>query len=215
MPRAWKAVRFFLAAGVAAVVMPSVSAAAQAAQAPRPPAPAPAPAQAVQPGMTPPADYVIGPDDSLSIIFWDHKEMSADVVVRPDGMISLPLLNDVPVLGLTPDQLRAKLADAGGKFVEGLNVMVIVKDIKSRMVSITGEVAKSGPYPINAPMTVLQLISLAGGLQEYADKKHISIIRVEKGQPVSYLFNYDEVVKKRKNLAQNIQLRPGDQVVVP
>jgi polysaccharide export outer membrane protein len=93
--------------------------------------------------------------------------------------------------------------------------MVIVKDIKSRMVSITGEVGKSGPYAINGPMTVLQLISLAGGLQEFADKKHISIIRIENGQPVSYLFNYDEVVKKRKNLKQNIQLKPGDQVVVP
>jgi polysaccharide export outer membrane protein len=197
---------------IAAISLTAGVSAAQAPAAPRPAAPAPAPAPA---GVTPPTDYVIGADDSLSILFWDHKEMSADVVVRPDGKISLPLLNDVVALGLTPEQLRVKIADGAAKFIEDPNVMVIVKDIKSRMVSITGEVGKSGPYAINGPMTVLQLISLAGGLQEFADKKHISIIRVENGQPVSYLFNYDEVVKKRKNLKQNIQLKPGDQVVVP
>jgi polysaccharide export outer membrane protein len=158
---------------------------------------------------------VIGPDDSLSIVYWDHKEMSADVVVRPDGKITLPLVNDIPAVGLTPDQLRQKITDAGSKFVEAPVVTVIVKDIKSRQVSITGEVGKSGWYPINGPMNVIQLIALAGGLQEYADGKHISILRTEKGQPVSYRFNYDEVVKKRRNLKQNIELKPGDQVVVP
>lgn len=180
-------------------------------------APAPAATQATPPsgGVVPPADYVIGPDDSLSIVYWDHKEMSADVVVRPDGKITLPLVNDIPAVGLTPDQLRQKITDAGSKFVEAPVVTVIVKDIKSRQVSITGEVGKSGWYPINGPMTVIQLIALAGGLQEYADGKHISILRTEKGQPVSYRFNYDEVVKKRRNLKQNIELKPGDQVVVP
>lgn len=213
MRRAWKTVSLCSAAMVGIGLWAGV-AAAQTPAAPRPAAPAPAPAPA-QPGLAPPSDYVIGADDSLSILFWDHKEMSADVVVRPDGKISLPLLNDVVALGLTPEQLRVKIADAAAKFIEAPNVMVIVKDIKSRMVSITGEVSKSGPYAINGPMTVLQLISLAGGLQEFADRKHISIIRVENGQPVSYLFNYEEVVKKRKNLKQNIQLKPGDQVVVP
>jgi polysaccharide export outer membrane protein len=180
-------------------------------------APAPAATQATPPsgGVVPPADYVIGPDDSLSIVYWDHKEMSADVVVRPDGKITLPLVNDIPAVGLTPDQLRQKITDAGSKFVEAPVVTVIVKDIKSRQVSITGEVGKSGWYPINGPMNVIQLIALAGGLQEYADGKHISILRTEKGQPVSYRFNYDEVVKKRRNLKQNIELKPGDQVVVP
>jgi polysaccharide export outer membrane protein len=198
------------------IAMISVTAGVAAAQAPAAPRPAaPAPTQVAPAGVTPPSDYVIGVEDALSIIFWDHKEMSADVIVRPDGKISLPLVNEIAATGLTPEQLRVKLTEAGAKFIEDPNVMVIVKDIKSRMVSITGEVAKSGPYPINGPMTVLQLISLAGGLQEFADTKHISIIRTEKGQPVSYLFNYDEVVKKRKNLKQNIQLQPGDQVVVP
>jgi polysaccharide export outer membrane protein len=180
-------------------------------------APAPAVTQATPPsgGVVPPADYVIGPDDALSVVYWDHKEMSADVVVRPDGKITLPLVNDIQAVGLTPDQLRQKITDAGSKFVESPVVTVIVKEIKSRQVSITGEVGKSGWYPINGPMNVIQLIALAGGLQEFADGKHISILRVEKGQPVSYRFNYDEVVKKNRNLKQNIQLKPGDQVVVP
>jgi polysaccharide export outer membrane protein len=180
-------------------------------------APAPAATQATPPsgGVLPPADYVIGPDDALSIIYWDHKEMSADVVVRPDGKITLPLVNDMQAVGLTPDQLRQKITEAGAKFVESPVVTVIVKEIKSRQVSITGEVGKSGWYPINGPMTVIQLIALAGGLQEFADSKNISILRTEKGQPVSYRFNYDEVVKKRRNLKQNIELKPGDQVVVP
>jgi polysaccharide export outer membrane protein len=180
-------------------------------------APAPAATQATPPsgGVVPPADYVIGPDDALSIIYWDHKEMSADVVVRPDGKITLPLVNDMQAVGLTPDQLRQKITEAGAKFVESPVVTVIVKEIKSRQVSITGEVGKSGWYPINGPMTVIQLIALAGGLQEFADSKNISILRTEKGQPVSYRFNYDEVVKKRRNLKQNIELKPGDQVVVP
>jgi polysaccharide export outer membrane protein len=180
-------------------------------------APAPAATQATPPsgGVVPPADYVIGPDDALSIIYWDHKEMSADVVVRPDGKITLPLVNDMQAVGLTPDQLRQKITEAGAKFVESPVVTVIVKEIKSRQVSITGQVGKSGWYPINGPMTVIQLIALAGGLQEYADGKHISVLRTEKGQPVSYRFNYDEVVKKRRNLKQNIELKPGDQVVVP
>ncbi len=179
-------------------------------------APATVPAPPTQPagGVVPPPDYVIGADDSLSIIYWDHKEMSADVVVRPDGKITLPLVNDLQASGLTPDQLRQKVTDAGSKFVEGPVVTVIVKEIKSRQVSITGQVGKSGWYPINGPMNVIQLIALAGGLQEYADSKNISIIRVEKGQPVSYRFNYDEV-KKRRNLKQNIELKPGDQVIVP
>ncbi|MEO8483627.1 MAG: polysaccharide biosynthesis/export family protein [Acidobacteriota bacterium] len=211
MRRAWNVKRILSSVLVALVV----AARAASAQAPAPPRPAPPPAQVAPAGVALPGDYVIGPDDSLSVIYWNNQEMSRDVVVRPDGKISLPLLNDVVAVGLTPEQLRVKLTEAATKFVEDPNVMVIVKDIKSRMVSITGEVAKSGPYAINGPMTVLQLISLAGGLQEFADKKHISIIRTEKGQPVSYLFNYEEVVKKRKNLKQNILLLPGDQVVVP
>jgi polysaccharide export outer membrane protein len=165
-------------------------------------------------GIVPPSGYVIGPNDSLSVIYWDHKEMSADVVVRPDGKITLPLVNDVQAAGLTPDQLRKNIADTGAKFVESPTVTVIVKDIRSRQVFITGMVGKPGPYPILGPMTVMNLIAIAGGLQDFADGKNIVIIRNENGEPVSYRFNYKEVVK-RKNLKQNIELKPGDTIAVP
>lgn len=172
------------------------------------------PPVAIPPGVTPPAGYVIGPDDQLSIIYWREKDMSADAVVRPDGMISLPLLNDVPAAGLTPEQLRVAITQGAGKFVEEPTVSVVVKAINSRKVFITGQVGKPGPYPLGGPTTVLQLIATAGGVAEYADKKKIVVLRNENGKQVTFPFNYDDVMK-RKNLAQNIELRPGDTVIVP
>jgi len=160
-----------------------------------------------------PAGYTIGTDDVLSIVFWRDKDMSADVVVRPDGKISLPLLNDVDAAGLTPDQLRAKLTEAASKFVTEPNATVVVKEIKSRKVFITGNVAKPGPYPLNGDMTVLQLVAVAGGLLEYADAKNIMVMRNESGRQQSFKFNYNDVTHQ-KHLEQNISLKPGDTVVV-
>jgi polysaccharide export outer membrane protein len=179
----------------------------------------------VQPGSTaaqPPADagvtlpigYTIGADDVLTVVFWRDKDMSSEVVVRPDGKISLPLINEVDAVGLTPDQLRVKLQAAASNFIEEPNATVVVKQINSRKVFITGEVAKPGPYVITGPTTVLQLIAMAGGLHEFADRERIVILRVEKGRQVSYRFNYKEV-SKGKSLAQNLELRPGDTVLVP
>ena len=165
-------------------------------------------------GVTPPADYVIGPDDILTIVFFREKDMTADVAVRPDGMISLPLLNDVQASGLTPEQLRVKITEASAKFFEDPTVTVVVKAINSRKVFITGMVSKQGPYPLAAPTTVLQLISMAGGLLEYADEKNIRILRIENGKPVTFIFNYKDV-SKGKNLQQNIELKPGDTIIVP
>jgi polysaccharide export outer membrane protein len=171
-------------------------------------------APALPAGVTPPAGYVIGPDDQLSVVYWREKDMSADVVVRPDGLISLPLLNDVQASGLTPEQLRAAITKGATKFVEEPTVSVVVKAINSRRVFITGQVGKPGYYPIAGPTSVLQLIATAGGVAEYADKGKISIIRREGGKDVSFRFNYGDVIKG-KNLAQNIELKPGDTVVVP
>jgi polysaccharide export outer membrane protein len=164
--------------------------------------------------VIPPPDYVIGPDDQLSIVFWRDKDLSSDVVVRPDGKITLPLLNDVQAAGLTPDALRGVLTQAATKFVEEPNVSVAVKQINSRKVFITGQVGKPSPYPLNGPMTVVQLISLAGGLLEYADEKNVRVLRTENGASQSFRVNYDEL-KKGRNLQQNIELKPGDQVLVP
>ena len=116
-------------------------------------------------GVTPPADYVIGPEDILTIIFWREKDLSNDVMVRPDGKISLPLINEVMAAGLTPEQLRQKLSEQAQRFVEDPNVTVVVKTINSRRVFVIGEVMKPGPYSLMAPTTVLQLISMTGGLQ--------------------------------------------------
>jgi polysaccharide export outer membrane protein len=165
-------------------------------------------------GVEVPPDYIIGAEDVLTIVFWREKDLSGDAPVRPDGRISLPLLNDVEAAGLTPDQLRVRLTELADKFISDPTVTVMVKQINSRRVYITGEVAKPGPYPLGGPTTVLQLITTAGGVREYADEKNISIIRTENGKQSRLRFNYDEV-KNGKNLQQNVLLRPGDQIIVP
>jgi polysaccharide biosynthesis/export protein len=166
------------------------------------------------PGVNIPAEYLVGSDDVLSVIFWRDKELTADVSVRPDGKISLPLLNDIQASGLTPAQLKDRIVEESKKYVEDPNVTVVVKQINSRRVFITGEVKKPGPYPLTGATTVLQMISISGGLGDYAKSDKIMIVRNENGKPVSFRFNYKEVVEGKK-LAQNIELKPGDTIIVP
>lgn len=182
------------------------------------PASAPGPPVQAPPGnlgaATPPADYVIGVDDVLVIVFWRDKDMSSEVVVRPDGKITLPLINDIVAAGLTPDQLREIVIKEASRFVEEPSPNIVVKTINSRKVFITGEVARPGPYGLSGPTTVLQLIAMAGGLREYARKGDIVIMRSEAGKVSTFLFDYGAVIK-RKKLQQNILLKPGDTIVVP
>ena len=199
----------FAFAANAAVGAQQTSVAPQSSNGAKPPAGVTIPA-----GVPTPADFVIGPDDVLTVVFWREKDMSGDVSVRPDGKISLPLLNDVQASGLTPEQLRVQLTEAASKFIEEPTVTVVVKAINSRRVFITGQVTKPGPYPLAGPTTVLQLIAMAGGVLEYADAKNIAILRTEEGRPVSFRFNYKDV-SQRKNLKQNIELKPGDTIIVP
>ena len=203
-------------AAIASVLALAVPAAAAAQNgSPAKPANGAAPAAVTVPaGVPTPADYVIGPNDVLTVVFWRDKDISGDVIVRPDGRISLPLINDAQAAGLTPDQLRVQLTAAASKFVEDPTITVVVKTINSRKVFITGQVAKPGEYPLPAPTTVLQLIALAGGLHEFADSKNIRIVRVENGRSVAHKFNYRDVLKG-KDLRQNLELKPGDTVVVP
>jgi polysaccharide biosynthesis/export protein len=170
-------------------------------------------APVVAPVVTPPG-YIIGTDDVLTVVFWREKDVSGDVVVRPDGKISLPLINDVVAAGRTPDELRAELATIAARYLEDPNPTVVVKQINSRKVYVTGNVMKPGAYPIMAPTSVLQLLAQAGGLREFADEKNIIVVRTENGKQSSYRINYHDVVT-RKNLRQNITLRAGDTVVVP
>jgi polysaccharide export outer membrane protein len=178
------------------------------------PGPASQTAQAAPAGASVPTDYLIGPEDVLGVVFWREEEMSGDVTVRPDGMITLPLLGDLPAAGLRPDALRDEVQKAAAKFITDPNVTVIVRTVNSRKVFITGEVMTPGAYPLTGPRTVMQLIALAGGLTEYADQGGITVMRTENGQSRSFRFNYKDVARGR-NLQQNIQLQPGDTVVVP
>jgi polysaccharide biosynthesis/export protein len=213
---------FVLAAAVAACATWTVTASAQNAP-PKPPQTvgntsatitAPASALIVNTGVQAPADYIIGSDDVLNIVFWRDKEMSTEVQVRPDGKISLPLLNDVQASGLTPEQLRLSIVEKADKLLEDPSVSVVVKTINSRRIYITGQVGKPGIYPLLEKTTVLQLIAMAGGVGDYADSKKIQIVRTENGRAVSHKFNYQDFIKG-KNVAQNIELKSGDTVIVP
>jgi polysaccharide biosynthesis/export protein len=180
----------------------------------QPPSALPSASPTAPAGVAAPADYVIGPDDVLEVVFWREKDMSAEVVVRPDGRITLPLINDVEASGLTPEELRLRVSDAAARYVENPTVAVVVKAIHSRRVFITGQVAKPGVYALTSPITVVQLITIAGGVLEYAKEKEIRVMRTENGRTVAYRFNYRDVSRGR-NLRQNIELKPGDTVVVP
>lgn len=174
-----------------------------------PPQPAPV---STEPA-TPPG-YIIGPEDVLGIVFWREPDMNGDVTVRPDGRVTLPLIGEIQAAGIGPEALRDRILAAAAKFMSNANVAVVVRQINSRKVFITGRVTTPGTYPLAGPRTVMQLIALAGGLNEYADAKNISILRVAGGQSQSFAFNYKDVAKGRK-LEQNILLQPGDTVVVP
>jgi polysaccharide export outer membrane protein len=140
--------------------------------------------------------------------------MTGDRLVRPDGKITIPILGDVDVLGATTEQVTERLEKVSAALFKKPTITVGVKAINSRKVSITGYVEKPGQYDIIGPMDVVELISLAGGLREFTDGKNITIIRTEGGKQSSFRFNYKEV-EERRNLDQNIQLKPGDRVLVP
>jgi polysaccharide export outer membrane protein len=165
-------------------------------------------------GVQTPPSYVIGPGDVLGVVLWRQEGMSGDVVVRPDGKISVPLLDDVHASGLTPHQLSQLIQQTATRFVQDPNVTVIVRQINSRAVYITGRVARPGRYPLNGSTSILQLIAMAGGLAEWANEQNVVLMRPDQDQFVTHRFNYKDVIE-RKNLAQNIELEPGDTVIVP
>ena len=173
-----------------------------------------APQTAPLPGVPTEPGFTIGPEDVLGILVWREAEVSGDVTVRPDGMITLPLIRDIKAAGLTPDELADRIQTAMREFITDASVAVTVRQMNSRKVFITGEVAKPGAYPLASSMTVMQLIAVAGGLTEFAEGKSISVMRVEGVQTRSYPFDYKNVANGKKP-AQNITLKPGDTVVVP
>lgn len=158
--------------------------------------------------------YKIGPQDLLKIDVWKEEQLTRTVPVRPDGKITLPLLNDVQAAGLTPMELAGVISDQLKKYITNPQVTVSVTEINSRRVYVTGEVSKSGAYALLPHMTVLQALSSSGGFTQFARVKNIYVLRTENGKQVKMPFNYREAVRG-KNPEQNIELLPGDVIVVP
>jgi len=165
-------------------------------------------------GATTEPDYVIGPQDVLDISVWKEPEVSRVVPVRPDGKISLPLLNDVQAAGLTPAALAAQITESLKKYVTSPQVTVIVTTINSQRVYISGEVIRPGAFPMLPGMTVMQALTSAGGFTPFAKMKSIYVLRDEGGKKVRYPFNYKQVVHG-KSADQDIELKAGDTIVVP
>jgi len=159
-------------------------------------------------------NYVIGAQDVLDISVWKEAELTRTVPVRPDGKISLPLLNDVQAAGLTPTQLATEITTSLKKFVTDPQVTVIVTQINSQRIYVMGEVNRAGAYPLLPGMTLLQGLSSAGGFTQFASLKKIYMFRTEAGKQVKYPFNYKDVVSGKRS-DENVTLKAGDTIVVP
>jgi polysaccharide export outer membrane protein len=159
-------------------------------------------------------NYVIGGQDVLDISVWKEPDLTRQVPVRPDGKISLPLLNDVQAAGLTPSDLAARITDSLKKFVTNPQVTVIVSAINSQRVYILGEVSRAGAYPMLPQMTVLQALSSAGGFTQFANPKKIYVMRTSSGKQEKFPFNYNDVIKGKQS-DENIVLKAGDTIVIP
>ena len=160
------------------------------------------------------ASYVIGPGDVLSIDVWKEKELSKQVTVRLDGKISLTLVNDVQAAGLTSTELRNQLTEKYKDFVEVPEVAVTVIESRSKRIYLLGKVARPGEYLMQKDMTVVQAVSLAGGLAEWADSSDVKLIRKIDGVEQTFLVDYDAIVSG-KDLSQNVLLQPDDTIFVP
>jgi polysaccharide export outer membrane protein len=159
-------------------------------------------------------NYVIGAQDVLDVSVWKEPDFTRTIPVRLDGKISLPLLNDVQAAGLTPSQLAAEVTKSLTKFVTSPQVTVIVTQINSKRIYLLGEVARAGAYTMLPDMTVLQALSNAGGFSQYANAKKIYVLREENGKQQKLPFNYKDVISGKRP-EQNIELKPGDTIVVP
>ncbi len=158
-------------------------------------------------------DYIIGPNDVLTIYVWREEDLSMDVTVMSDGKISFPLIGDITARGKTVAQLRSDIREKLKRYIDVPEVTVIVK-LSRKLVYVIGNVHKQGPFPLQANMTVLQALATAGGFSQWADQKNILIIRRDKGRDVEYQFNYKDFISGKEK-AQNIVLKSDDTVVVP
>jgi polysaccharide biosynthesis/export protein len=158
--------------------------------------------------------YTIGPSDVLEISVWRDDSLTRDITVPPDGIIAFPLIGDVPVKRLTVTQLRERITKRLAEFIPDATVTVILKEINSLRAYVIGKVHKPGVFSIQMDTTVMQLLSMAEGLNPYANESNIYILRKEGNLTKKIPFDYKRMVKGEK-LEQNIFLDRGDVVVVP
>ena len=159
--------------------------------------------------------YQIGGGDILEITTWKEPDFSREeILVRTDGKISFPLLDDIPAAGLTPLELKKNIEKGLKDYVEAPYVTVNVRDPQSKKIYVLGEVEETGEYPLVKNLTVLQAFALAGGFTEWASKKEIILLRNENGEEKIYRINYKNIIKG-KDLSQNLKLKPDDTIIVP
>ena len=160
-------------------------------------------------------DYTIGPSDVLAIDVWKDTELTRTVTVRPDGKISLPLVGELEVSGLTALIVQRLIVQRLAEYISNPQVTVIVQEVKSQTYVVVGKVAKPGAYQLGKPTNVLEAIAIAGGFLDFAKVSKVHIIRRQEGSPSETLhFDYKKVIKG-KNLEQNVELKNGDTIVVP
>jgi polysaccharide export outer membrane protein len=174
----------------------------------------PAPAGPVKPTSLPVSavdndTYILGADDVIVVQVWREQDLSGPHTIRPDGKITMPLIKEIQAGGLTPNKVAEAITTALSKFVNSPDVAVSVDAVRSRRYFVDGEINRPGAYPLATPTTVFEAITMAGGFREFANKKHIIILRGDK----RLKFNWSEVLKG-KNLTQNINLENGDRVMV-
>ena len=163
-------------------------------------------------------EYVIGPEDVLEISVWKNEDLSKVVTVRPDGMISLPLIGEVKAGGRTPVELQKAITRKLGRFQKNAVVSVLVQEINSYRVFILGEVTRPGTYSLKRRTTLLQALALAGGFTEFASKNRIIVIREGGGVKSGgekMVIRFKDIVDAKKGLKGNLVLRPGDTIFVP
>jgi polysaccharide export outer membrane protein len=201
-------VRMLLAGGWLGLIAAGVSPSAAAEQQPADPA-----------ALAAEESYVIGPEDVLDIAVWNNAALTRSVPVRPDGKISLPLLNDVQAAGLTPMQLRDAIVKALAAYITAPEVSVIVREVHSFKVSVIGEVRTPGRYELKSGATMLDVLALAGGLSEYAERGRIVILRRNGSGTKRIPFDYGKVMERGEGTNggghENVAVRPGDIILVP
>ena len=158
--------------------------------------------------------YILGSEDVVEVLVWKESDLSRVVTIRPDGMISLPLIGDIKASGLTVERLKENIRKKFEKFVDNPTISIIVQEINSFKVFIHGEVALPGVYQLKSNTTLLQVISLAGGFTEWAKRDKIAILRKTEDKEIRIPVNYDKILSG-KDMSQNLLLKKRDVIIVP